>query len=220
MQFSPANTSDTSRRTTTTACTSVPRRRTSCRPSALADLILEDGNNTVGILALNDAYGTGLAENTRNNLVDGGLGEEDVVKQVIYDPKAANFDAEVQQMVDLNPDAIVVIGFEESVADHPESQRRGHRPEALSRALDQRGDPVTDPVARPAVARHRRGAGPLCCRGGVPERGAARRSGAANAGRRRVAADAHGARTGRPERSRRGARSRVPGYWALARVPR
>jgi ABC-type branched-subunit amino acid transport system substrate-binding protein len=80
---------------------------------ALADLILADGNNSVGILALNDPYGVGLAENTRANLVDAGLAESDVV-QVIYDPNAANFDTEVQQMVDLAPDGILVIGFEES----------------------------------------------------------------------------------------------------------
>jgi Periplasmic binding protein len=80
---------------------------------ALADLILGEGNNTVGIMALNDPYGTGLAEATANNLVAGGLAEGDI-ETIIYDPQAANYDSEVQQMVDLNPDAILVIGFEES----------------------------------------------------------------------------------------------------------
>ena len=131
MQISPANTSDIF----TTYDDNGLYFRTAppdlLQARALADLIIEDGNNTVGILALNDPYGTGLAENTPNNLVDGGLSEEDVVEQVIYDPQAANFDAEVQQMVDLNPDAIVVIGFEESVADHLSAQRAGHRPAAL-----------------------------------------------------------------------------------------
>jgi hypothetical protein len=114
MQISPANTSDIF----TTYDDNGLYFRTAppdlLQARALADLILEDGNNTVGILALNDPYGTGLAENTRNNLLDGGLSEEDVPEPVIYDPQAANFDAEVQQMVDLNPDAIIVIGFEES----------------------------------------------------------------------------------------------------------
>jgi ABC-type branched-subunit amino acid transport system substrate-binding protein len=80
---------------------------------ALSDLIGGDGNNTVGILALNDPYGLGLAENTRKFLIESGLAEDDVVSST-YDPNAANYDAEVQQMVDLNPDAILVIGFEES----------------------------------------------------------------------------------------------------------
>jgi branched-chain amino acid transport system substrate-binding protein len=80
---------------------------------ALADLILADGNNIVGILALNDPYGVGLAENTRANLIDAGLAEDSVVN-VIYDPQASNYDSEVQQMVELDPDGILVIGFEES----------------------------------------------------------------------------------------------------------
>jgi ABC-type branched-subunit amino acid transport system substrate-binding protein len=80
---------------------------------ALADLIIADGNNSVGILALNDPYGTGLAENTKQNLIESGLAEEDI-RDIIYDPQAQNYDTEVQEMVDFDPDAIVVIGFEES----------------------------------------------------------------------------------------------------------
>lgn len=114
MQISPANTSDIF----TTYDDNGLYFRTAppdvLQARALADLIIEDGNNTVGILALNDPYGTGLADNTRNNLLDAGLSEEQVPEPVIYDPQAANFDAEIQQMVDLNPDAIIVIGFEES----------------------------------------------------------------------------------------------------------
>jgi hypothetical protein len=80
---------------------------------ALADLIGGDGNNTVGILALNDPYGIGLADNTRKDLIGDGL-DAASIEQVVYDPTAANFDAEVQKMVDLNPDAILLIGFEET----------------------------------------------------------------------------------------------------------
>ena len=113
MQISPANTSDifTTYNDNGLYFRTAPPDVLQAR--ALSDLILEEGNNTVGILALNDPYGTGLAENTRNNLLEGGLAEDDIVS-IIYDPQAANFDSEVQQMVDLNPDAIVVIGFEES----------------------------------------------------------------------------------------------------------
>ena len=113
MQISPANTSDqfTTYNDNGLYFRTAPPDTLQAR--ALADLIIEDGNNTVGILALNDPYGTGLAENTLNNLVDAGLSEDDIVS-ITYDPQAANFDSEVQQMVDFNPDAIVVIGFEES----------------------------------------------------------------------------------------------------------
>ncbi|HEY4604403.1 MAG TPA: ABC transporter substrate-binding protein [Blastococcus sp.] len=113
MQISPANTSDifTTYNDNGLYFRTAPPDTLQAR--ALADLITEDGNNTVGILALNDPYGTGLAENTRKNLISGGLAENDI-QSIIYDPQAANFDSEVQKMVDMNPDAIVVIGFEES----------------------------------------------------------------------------------------------------------
>jgi hypothetical protein len=113
MQISPANTSDqfTTYNDNGLYFRTAPPDTLQAR--ALADLIIEDGNNTVGILALNDPYGTGLAENTLNNLLDAGLSEDDIVS-ITYDPQAANFDSEIQEMVDLNPDAIVVIGFEES----------------------------------------------------------------------------------------------------------
>jgi hypothetical protein len=79
----------------------------------LADLINNEGNQSVGILAQNGEYGTGLAQVIADNLANAGLGE-DVVEQVYYDPNASDFSDVVQQMVDLNPDAIVVIGFDES----------------------------------------------------------------------------------------------------------
>jgi hypothetical protein len=113
MQISPANTSDqfTTYNDNGLYFRTAPPDVLQAR--ALADLIAEDGNNTVGILARNDPYGTGLADNTVENLLAGGLSEDQVVS-ITYDPNAANFDSEVQRMVDLNPDGIVVIGFEES----------------------------------------------------------------------------------------------------------
>ncbi|OMQ16615.1 branched-chain amino acid ABC transporter substrate-binding protein [Modestobacter sp. VKM Ac-2676] len=113
LQISPANTSD---QFTTYDDNGLYFRTAppdTLQARALADLIAGDGNNTVGILAINDPYGTGLAENTRDNLVASGL-SEDSIEYITYDPQAANFSSEVQRMVDFNPDAIVVIGFEES----------------------------------------------------------------------------------------------------------
>jgi len=113
LEFSPANTSDqfTTYNDQGLYFRTAPADTLQAR--ALADLIGADGNNTVGILAINDPYGTGLAENTKNNLISDGL-SEDSIQSITYDPQAANFDSEVQRMVDFNPDAIVVIGFEES----------------------------------------------------------------------------------------------------------
>ena len=113
VQFSPANTSDqfTDYNDNGLYFHSAPPDTLQAR--ALSDLIINDGNNTVGIMALNDPYGTGLMENTRQNLIAAGLAE-DSIQTLTYDPQAANYDAEIQQMVDFAPDAVVVIGFEES----------------------------------------------------------------------------------------------------------
>jgi len=77
----------------------------------LGDIIAEDGNTTLGILALQDPYGEGLAGFVTESFEENG-GE--VVDTIIYDPNAQNFDAEVQQIADAAPDAIIVIGFDES----------------------------------------------------------------------------------------------------------
>jgi ABC-type branched-subunit amino acid transport system substrate-binding protein len=69
----------------------------------LGEIILEDEIQTLGILALQDPYGEGLAEDLTKAFTDGG-GE--VVETKIYDPQAQNYDAEVQAMVDADPDAI------------------------------------------------------------------------------------------------------------------
>ncbi|MCZ2828237.1 ABC transporter substrate-binding protein [Modestobacter sp. VKM Ac-2986] len=113
MQISPANTSDQFTEYADQGLYFRTAPPDTLQATALSDLILQDGNNTVGILATNDPYGTGLAENTKNNLVAGGL-SEDSIQTVVYDPQAANYDAEVQQMTTFAPDGIVVIGFEES----------------------------------------------------------------------------------------------------------
>ncbi len=77
----------------------------------LADLIIADGNTTVGLMALQDPYGEGLLEFTKGPLEEQGA---TIATDFVYDPKAQSFDAEVQQMVSADPEAIVLIGFDES----------------------------------------------------------------------------------------------------------
>ncbi len=79
--------------------------------AALADLILQDGNETVAFLVLNDSYGTGLLEAAKGPYEAAG---GTVTYEVVYDPKAENFDAEIGEVVAADPDAIVVIGFDET----------------------------------------------------------------------------------------------------------
>jgi len=80
---------------------------------ALAQLITQDGAQRVAILALNDPYGTGLASNTVKDLETAGIASDQITK-IIYDPNAQSFNAEVDQIKEFGPDAVAVIGFEES----------------------------------------------------------------------------------------------------------
>ena len=79
--------------------------------AALADLMIGDGALTAAFIVMNDSYGTGLFEYTSAPYTDAG-GE--IVYEVIYDPQAENFDAEVSAAVAADPDAIVIIGFDET----------------------------------------------------------------------------------------------------------
>jgi hypothetical protein len=127
VQFSPANTSDqfTTYNDKGLFFRTAPPDLLQAVP--LADLVLSDGNTTVGIMNLNDAYGTGLAKNVAANLVSGGLNEDDILA-ITYDPTASSYDTEVQQMVEFGPDAIVVIGFDESARIIQELNAQGIGP--------------------------------------------------------------------------------------------
>ena len=111
VQFSPANTApdlstyDDNGLYWRTAPSDVLQGR------VVGELVINDGHSTVGILALQDPYGEGLAENATISITDSG-GE--VVEQVIYDPQAQTFDAEVQQIAAADPEAVILIGFDES----------------------------------------------------------------------------------------------------------
>lgn len=113
VMFSPANTSDKfvcypdKGMYFRTAPTDV------LQAQALSQLITGDGVQRVAILALNDPYGTGLAANTVKDLEAAGIGS-DQIKKIIYDPTAQSFNAEVDQVKEFKPDAVAVIGFEES----------------------------------------------------------------------------------------------------------
>jgi branched-chain amino acid transport system substrate-binding protein len=80
--------------------------------AALADIMISDGAATAAFLVLNDSYGTGLLEYTQGpfEAAGGSLATD----PQIYDPKAENFDAEIAAVVDADPDAIVIIGFDET----------------------------------------------------------------------------------------------------------
>jgi ABC-type branched-subunit amino acid transport system substrate-binding protein len=113
IQFSPANTSpdftdyDDNGLYFRTAPSDVLQGR------VLSDLIVADGNATVGIMARQDPYGEGLLQYTAEPLAEAGA-EVTNDGGIVYDPAAENFDAEVGEIVAADPDAFVMIGFEES----------------------------------------------------------------------------------------------------------
>jgi len=88
----------------------------------LGDLILNDGNATLGILAIDDPYGAGLAESTTQSF-EGGGGE--IVANLSYNPQAPNFSAEVGEILAAAPDAIALIAFDETTRMIPELETQG-----------------------------------------------------------------------------------------------
>jgi ABC-type branched-subunit amino acid transport system substrate-binding protein len=76
----------------------------------LADTIVADGYSNVAIVARADDYGKGLADATATALEGSGA---TVAVNESYDPKATNFDSVVQKVSSADPDAVVVIAFEE-----------------------------------------------------------------------------------------------------------
>lgn len=77
----------------------------------LGNLVAEDGHTNLGILWLNDPYGSGLNDAlTANFEAAGGT----VVASESYNSTDTSFDAQVSTILAANPDAIAVIAFEES----------------------------------------------------------------------------------------------------------
>ncbi len=82
----------------------------------LGNTIAEDGHKTLGIIYLNDAYGTGL-EGVVNEVFTSTGGE--VVASEAYNATDTNFSAQVSTIMAENPDAIAVIGFDETATIIP-----------------------------------------------------------------------------------------------------
>lgn len=76
--------------------------------AVVSDLIAADGNTSVYIVAVDDAYGTGLAATAQNVLTDNGVA---VLGTTILDPVATNVDAEVRAIASSDPDAVLLITF-------------------------------------------------------------------------------------------------------------
>jgi len=117
IQFSPANTS--------AALTTYEDRGLYFRtaPSdvlqgeVLGNLIAEDGHQKISMIVLNDSYGTGLAQFVTDAFTAAG-GE--VLAAPTYNTGDTNFTAQVAEALAGDPDAIVLITFEEVKTIVPE----------------------------------------------------------------------------------------------------
>jgi branched-chain amino acid transport system substrate-binding protein len=80
--------------------------------SALARRIVADGHSRVAILALADSYGSGLLASLVPALDVEGASISDIVS---YDRDAPSYDEDVEQALRGSPEAVVIIGRDESV---------------------------------------------------------------------------------------------------------
>ncbi len=76
----------------------------------LGNLISADGASTLGMIVLNDAYGTGLEKVTKE-VFEGAGGK--VVASEFFNAGDTNFSAQIAAVVAQNPDAIALITFDE-----------------------------------------------------------------------------------------------------------
>lgn len=113
VQFSPANTSDEFTCWEDKGLYFRTAPPDVLQAQALAELIIGDGAQRVSIMARNDPYGAGLADNSEQNLLDAGI-PADQLQKIIYDPNATAYNTEIDDIRQFDPDAIAVIGFDES----------------------------------------------------------------------------------------------------------
>lgn len=94
----------------------------------LGDVILGDGHANVAIMNIDDSYGNGLAQYLTETLESGG---GTIAASIVYDPQASNYTSEVSQVASAAPDAIALIGFEETVTIIPELVTQGVGPQSI-----------------------------------------------------------------------------------------
>ncbi|MGI8874077.1 MAG: ABC transporter substrate-binding protein [Egibacteraceae bacterium] len=110
IQFSPANTAQTFTEYDDDGLYFRTSPSDILQGRVLAETIVADGGTNVAVLARSDDYGRGLAEVTASALEEAGAAAE----QFVYDQQAQNFDADVADAAAIGPDAVVLIGFDES----------------------------------------------------------------------------------------------------------
>ena len=79
--------------------------------AVIAQTAIDAGITKAAVIARQDAYGEGLEKAFAKNFSEAG---GTVTSEILYDPAAASFEAEVTENKGGKPEAVVMIGFEES----------------------------------------------------------------------------------------------------------
>lgn len=94
----------------------------------LANLAVEDGFENVAIMGRQDFYGEGLSEQVQSTLEEKGA---NVAEFVLYAADATKYSAEVAKIAAAKPDALVLVGFEETTKIIPQLIGNGIGPQDI-----------------------------------------------------------------------------------------
>lgn len=115
--FSPANTSPAFTTKDTNGLYFRAAPSDALQGQVLGDELLADGYEAISMIVLNDAYGNGLADAVEARFVAGG-GE--VLVRPNYNTGDTNFASQIAEITGSNPDAVVVITFDEAQSILPD----------------------------------------------------------------------------------------------------
>lgn len=127
IQFSPANTSPSFDDPETDPNNLYFRTAPSdvLQGAVLSNLVIEDGHSNIAILARQDSYGELLANQTEQGITGGGA---TVAKKILYSADATNYTAEINEVAATQPDAVVLIAFNETTKIIPQMIAKGIGP--------------------------------------------------------------------------------------------
>ncbi|HYJ67136.1 MAG TPA: ABC transporter substrate-binding protein [Nocardioidaceae bacterium] len=96
--------------------------------AVMGNLVVDDGAQNIAIMARQDSYGEALAENVAKTIEEQGA---TVSTKTLYNADATQFTAEVNEVASSNPDAIVLIAFNETTKIVPRLIASGVGPQDI-----------------------------------------------------------------------------------------
>jgi ABC-type branched-subunit amino acid transport system substrate-binding protein len=96
--------------------------------AVVGNLVVSDGYKNVAILARQDSYGEGLADEAEKTIKDQG---GNVATKTLYSADATNYTAEINKVAASKPDALILISFEEATKIIPGLIAKGIGPQDI-----------------------------------------------------------------------------------------